>query len=221
MHVCKISNAITIFLCAVIVLNAGLFFAAHSVPFSVREKANKNEPYLFHHESILWGGLSDFAVCGDYMYVLFESKKVLNCYSLDGQYLHSYSFDMRKNGQSHLYVKGGHLYLESREHFFYRFKNGIFVDVHVPASSQIYTLRAKLAAGSHSHRITNGEYMELRGASIWRTGESVHEEIIHRPLWLLIFQGNIQIYIFLLCMLSIVFLNFRYVKHFCSISPFA
>ena len=155
------------------------------------------------------------------MYVLFESKKVLNCYSLDGQYLHSYSFDMRKNGQSHLYVKGGHLYLESREHFFYRFKNGIFVDVHVPASSQIYTLRAELAAGSHSHRITNGEYMELRGASIWRTGESVHEEIIHRPLWLLIFQGNIQIYIFLLCMLSIVFLNFRYVKHFCSISPFA
>lgn len=199
----RITKVATAALSVVIALNMGLFCIAHSSHSAARGKTAGDAPQLIKDDSVVWSGISEYAVCGDWLYILFDSKKVLNCYSLDGGYLHSYVFETRNNGQSHLYVKDGTLYLENREHFFYSFRDGMFADVHFPDISQVHAWREQLSHGQDIHQAANGDRFELRGASIWRLGESWQEKIVHRPLWLLIFQGNIQLYIFLACLILI------------------
>lgn len=208
-----ISKMITFILCVVIAVNMGLFYIAHSTPREAQGKATTTEPYLMIESSALWGGISEFAVCGDYLYTLLESRKVLNCYSLDGEYIRSYVFDMRNNGQSHLYVKDDTLYLESREHHFYRFMDGQFMDVLFPDISEVYSFREQLDNCSDAHMSNKEDYYELQGTSIWRANATSHEEIVHRPLWLLIFQGNTQLIIFLACLVGLVSLNLNSIKY--------
>ncbi len=207
----KISKAITIVACIVCAVNWVMLFRVNSPPRDVREKATVSEPYFLVDDSMQVGAISDFAVCGDYLYVLL-SKDIMKCYSLDGVYKHSYMFHMGEKGKAHLYVKDNTLFLESRKHYFYRFKDGKFVDMFSPDASEYYPLVEELSDNSNKHQSNSGEYFELRGASIWR-GDTVSQiEIVHRSLWLVIFQEKTQMYIHFACLAIIIALNFRYIR---------
>lgn len=208
----KISKAITIVVCIVLAVNWVMLFRVNSSPRIVREKATVSEPYFLVDDSMQVGAISDFAICGDYLYILL-SKDIMKCYSLDGVYKHSYMFHMGEKGKAHLYVKDNTLFLESRKHYFYRFKDGKFVDMFSLDASEYYPLTEELSNDSNKYQSNSGGYFELRGTSIWRVDSASQIEIVHRPSWLVIFQGNIQMYIHFVCLVIIIALNFRRIKH--------
>ena len=205
MHVFRFSRIVSIVLFMIVLINNVLFLISISQP-QIIGKATEHHPHYFVEYPEYLAPITDFAICDDFLYVLFESKGVLTCFDLDGRYSHSYAFRMGKNGEANLYVKGNNLYLESRIHTFYTFQDGKFIDFFKPDISQISSIRKSLTESKDARLSKNGEEYQLIGASIWKKSNEISETILKRSKWMVIFQGNTQIYIYFICFL-LLFLN--------------
>lgn len=209
-------RVLTVFVCVVLLLNVMLFINAHRSPASVSGKATTETPYFFLDSRNYWSEITDILACGDHLYVMYDSKKILTCYDREGNYLHSYLFSMSNNGQTHLYSVKDTLFVETREHNFYSFEEGLFVNFYSQnssqTSSQTYELSVVLSELENDHQTDHDEYYELRNASIWRVSKSEQREVLHRSGWLIIFQGANQFTIYALCLLALAALYFFYWK---------
>lgn len=183
--------------------NTLLFINANSAPARVREKAARGEPYCFIEDKQYWSGISDFTVCKNYLYVMYDGKTVLMCYDTEGRYLRSYSFKMSKNGKSHLYVVDGRVYLEVRGHDIYSFENGC-VSEYIPSQSmENETLRNTRLEDA---AVTNHGSYKLQGASICYINGGEEIAVVARPIWMVIFQGATQIVCSLACIFALILL---------------
>ena len=204
----KLIRVLTVFICVVLLLNIVLFINAHRTPVRVSGKATTETPYFFLDSRNYWSEITDILACGDQLYVMYDSKKILTCYDRDGNYLHSYLFSMANNGQTHLYSVKDTLYVETREHNFYSFEEGVFVNFYSQNSSQAYELSNVLSELENDHQTDRHEHYELRNASVWRVSKSEQREVLHRSGWLVIFQGANQFIIYALCLLTLAALYF-------------
>lgn len=173
---------------------------AHCTPIYVKDKATVDMPYYFSNNSARWGEITDYAVCENVLYVLFEGKGILDCYSLDGTYLHSYSIALGEKGKAELYVKGNDLYLKARNLRFFTFQSGIFVDTYSVSANELYSEIQTLSEPSRSAQ--SMEYI-IRAASIWRVKDELSEEIVHRPQWMTVFQGGILMAVGPICLVCL------------------
>lgn len=191
----------------ILLTNLLLFVFSKTKPQWLRGKATIGHPYLFTEQLEYLSSITDFAVSGNYLYVLFQGKGVLACYDLHGTYIHSYAFDMSKNGQAQLYTQNNKLYLESSEHGLYCFENGIFTDYEKPELAKLAAIRESLGAATLADANKSSVQYQLRGASIWRIDENKSVEILHRSKWLILFQGHIQLVIHILCIILLFLLS--------------
>ena len=192
----------------ILLANLLLFAFSQTKPQWLRGKATIGCPFLFTEQPEYLSPITDFAVSGNYLYVLFQGKGVLACYDVHGTYIHSYAFDMSKNGQAHLYTQNDKLYLESSEHGFYCFENSIFADYEKPTLQNLASIRESLEAATLADEKESSVQYQLRGASIWKIDGNKSVEILHRSNWLILFQGYIQLVIYILC----IFLLFLLIK---------
>jgi len=192
---------------ACFILNLALFFVSITVPPLLSDRAQKGNPYCFVDDRLCWSRITDVAVCGKNLYLLYDDKSILVCYDLDGNYQHSYLFSWGKRGKSQLHVEDSYVFLETREKDFYSFADGELIRYYDRKNDaeQIEKLRDLLQASGSQSLSSAEEIFELRGASVWKQradGSAV--EIIHRPVWFCVFQGNIMltVYIVLFLLLS-------------------
>ena len=68
--------------------------------------------------------LEDYAVEGNCLYVLYGDMGVMEVYSLDGTYKLSYAFETEGHGHDELQVDKDGLWLFTKEHRVYLFRNG-------------------------------------------------------------------------------------------------
>ena len=207
MYKSKLRKLGIIALSLILLTNLLLFIFSQTKPQWLRGKATVGHPYLFTEQQEYLSPITDFAVSGNYLYVLFQGKGVLACYDLHGTYIHSYAFDMSKNGQAHLYTKNDKLYLESSEHGLYRFENGIFADYEKPAVSKLASIRESLGAATLADAEKSSVQYQLRGTYIWRIDGNQSAEILHRSKWLILFQGYTQLVIYILCIVLLFLLS--------------
>lgn len=191
----------------ILLTNLLLFVFSQTKPQWLRGKATIGHPYLFTEQLEYLSSITDFAVSGNYLYVLFQGKGVLACYDLHGTYIHSYAFDMSKNGQAQLYTQNNKLYLESSEHGLYCFENGIFTDYEKPELAKLASIKESLGASTLADAKKSSVQYQLRGASIWRIDENKSVEILHRSKWLILFQGYTQLVIHILCIILLFLLS--------------
>ena len=191
----------------ILLTNLLLFVFSQTKPQWLRGKATIGHPYLFTEQLEYFSSITDFAVSGNYLYVLFQGKGVLACYDLHGTYIHSYAFDMSKNGQAQLYTQNNKLYLESSEHGLYCFENGIFTDYEKPELAKLAAIRESLGAATLADANKSSVQYQLRGASIWRIDENKSVEILHHSKWLILFQGYTQLVIHILCIILLFLLS--------------
>ena len=212
----KLHKLIVIITCITLLVNMILLLIAHFVPKRIKENLAVGKPFYFVDPTQYWCGIEDFLVCGEKLYVFYASKSILCCYDLNGEYQHSYAFSMPQKGKANLYSKSGVLYLESTEHSFYLFKDGIFVDYLEPNVSGLAEFRSSLHDATEENPATVNSNYKLRGASIWRTDSGFEKEILHRAGWLSIFQGNgnfqIAIHFLCLCVLIVIVLLKRKIR---------
>ena len=208
----KVIKTLTVIICVIFVLNIVLFINAHYLPASISNKAAEGMPYYFQDSQKYWSEITDVLACGDYIYVMYDSKEVLTCYDMDGNYLHSYAFDMIKNGRTHCYSMNGLLFVETKGHDLYIFDNGQFASYYPWDSGQVAALRPIESDSPNTHPENQSVRYELRKASVWRVGDGKQTEVLHRSAWLMIFQGPMQIIIHIMCLLSLVLLYYFYWK---------
>ena len=198
---CKTYLILILLLC-VIVASFLLGAISHIPPMTIKGSVIQERPYRFYDPSVRWGEIRDFTVCEDILYVLFDSKEVLDCYSLDGTYLHSYYIELGRKGKAELFVCDSMLYLKSKGFAFYTFRDGIFVESYEVSPTELYAEITRLSGNKGD--VGEGTYM-LRGSSIYKNMQGTVEKIVHRPGWMVIFQGS---YIMLIGSVSFVLLCF-------------
>lgn len=176
---------IAILICIIIVcfILGGI---SQSPPTQINDAATDKDPYFFEAGPVRWGEITDFAVCSNKLYILYGNKSVLDCYTLGGQYEHSYFVELGEKGSSSLFVKDDTLYLKSNGLTFYTFREGKYEMSYEISAAQLYSEIENL---NGSKREANGVEYELRGPSIWRIDHGKSELIVHRPAYLAAFQG--------------------------------
>ncbi len=140
----------------------------------------------------------DFAVAGDTLYVLFDSRCELQCFDLQGKFKNAYSFKGYQNGRSILYCDNSTLYLKDREYNYYAFQDGLFLEYfdHSEDKQAITDFSTQFSEDKHS---TASAVFYKNGASIWRESDAESVEVIHRPFWTLFFQNGTPIIFGMVC----------------------
>ena len=195
-----------------LLFNVSLFIAWISKPISLRDKAQEGKPFCFKDDRIYMSAITDLAVCGNHLYVLYDTKMVMACYELNGDYLCSYSFDMIDKGIAHLHTTGDKLYLESRDHSLYAFSNAQFIGYY-PQKFDTIQIEKQFFSDSLKTHTTGGGTYEIRGASIWNISYDKAIEVVHRPAFLALFQGNILLFVHIVCIILIFLIRMISIKH--------
>lgn len=166
------------------------------VSSSLRGKAEDEKPYYFENNAQYWGDLSDYAVCGDCLYMLYDMKNILKCYDLYGNYMHSFYLTDFKNGEASLLRVGDLLYLVSKKHDLLQFSNGIFqrfLDSDADRD-EILSITEMQSTITEKRTSGDGSTFTMKGASIWKTDADGNQIcIVYRPRFFLIFQGDLEI----------------------------
>lgn len=205
----KIYKILAILACIILIVNWLFLMNSFRQPFSVRGKAAEGKPYYFEDARTYWSEVGDVAACGDYIFLMYDNLKILSCYDLSGNYLHSYSVEMMDNGTPHLYVKEDLLYLETKGHDFYTFEDGRFADFCEHNSPEADYLYEYLSVFDRWKTDNMENSYNVRGASVWYMDGDTEVKVIQRPRWLTYFQfgGIIHCVIHMICLGILVLLH--------------
>lgn len=165
-------------------------------PVTLRGKGTKENPYMFSQNTWYSERVSELAVDGDYIYLLFPNKGVVKCYRTDGTYLHSYYFTQRSNGRMSLFRTDDALYISNRDDDFFRVSDGNvveFLDRETPQAEAIHSLVFHSGNADKTFQYitdSDGAKYTLEGMSIIRNaGASGEKTVIRIPLWTFFFSS--------------------------------
>lgn len=196
-------NIVIIILLFISVACLLLGFVAHQVPYSVKGIKKTATPYLFLDNSERIGEISDYAICGEYLYLLYGNKSILDCYSITGVYSHSYFMDLGEKGSAELSVRNDVLCVKSRDLTFYYFSDGMYCSSERIESHDYYDV----IADWEDHAVkTEACSFEQRGASIWKISDTEAQITVKRSAWLAVFQGPYLLMIGPLCAIAVILL---------------
>ena len=182
----------------------GLAAVERYVPATIRDWAKSGEPFLFYQEPDHWSGINALAANGEYLYVLHEDRGILCVFDLQGNYLHSYFFSERENGRSSVFTLDGKVYYQDRTHNYYTLEDGVVTDFAESSTDLFRRMNQPQRQAELAPVTVQDAVFEIRGASVWKhMADGTEVEIIHRPGWLAIFQGNTLMYIYAACFLIV------------------
>ena len=156
--------------------------------------AEKNEVLSLPKEHLYLGGVTDYVVCNDQLFVLYGYKRGMQCYDLNGTFLCSYTFSYGQKGQQKLHTDGTKVWVESGAHSFFEFSSdGKFQACYDYIENQrtIEKIEARVLPQEDTKTTADGGRVMMRGASIWKvSADGSEEKIVPRPFWLIIYQEN-------------------------------
>lgn len=140
---------------------------------------------------------------------------MLCVYNTEGNYQHSYCFAERENGSPSVFVLDETVYYQDRAHNYYTMEKG-FIASYAEASTELFRAMNQPQRQAEKLPVSDGNAIyELRGTSVWKyTTDGTEAEIIHRPGWLVIFQGNRLMYISGVAFLSLFVLGILKQKNY-------
>lgn len=170
-------------------------------PFAPKP-AEENDVISSSKESLCWGKISDYLICGDRLFVLYGDKRVMQCYDLNGAFLCSYTFGYAQRGRPELHTDGTKLWVEGGPNNFFEFSSsGDFLTFYdyIEEKENLHAFSENFLSQEDAHTTEDGGYVTIRGASIWRVSADEREErIVSRPIWLVIYQKNCIFFITLI-----------------------
>ena len=188
----------------VLILCVVLLIQSDSQPRKLRNEVADGTLYCFYNDRQYWSRLTDFCVKDSYLYVLFGDRGVLKIYDDSGQYIKSYAF-LKTKGASSLYIDNDYVYLYDQQLNYYVFSRGEFVDFVRYSDYGVYLQKMSELSSAEAQRKTDDAIYFIKGASIYRKGsDNISIQVIHRPLYLLFYQGIIP-YIIIFFWLVVLF----------------
>lgn len=172
-----------------------VWFLLFCVIFSKQPKQltnliQNNEPTEFVEARNYFTDLSDYAVQGNQLYILYDNAAVLEVFNLNGEYLRSYVYPWYQNGSGHLITDGNDLWLIDRNLHRYRFRDGLLIET---ASDNEYSAYRALMRSAkrqaEARQSDDGAVYTRRGPSVYRIYKGSSTALVKRPFYDMLMQG--------------------------------
>ncbi len=176
-----------VFICVILFL-----IGVSRSPF-IPKPAEESEVVSSSKEFLYLGGITDYVVCNDRLFVLYGNKRGMQCYDLNGTFLYNYTFSYPLRGRPKLYTDGATVWVKSGIKHYYGFSSdGFSVFYHRAYNAQtIERIEARVLPQEDTKTTADGDRIMMRGASIWKvSADGSEEKIVSRPFWLIIYQEN-------------------------------
>ena len=149
-------------------------------------------PLDFKRAGTVFSSLSDFALEGDYLYLLYSNVDLMEKYDLNGNYIRSYAFQTRKNGMMKMHINRTGLWVEDKFHQFYHFQNGCCVENSGPLVDEDRRELSRSFSGlMESKYDLDGSRYYIRGASIYKEDTSGNTlPVVVRPFICILLQDT-------------------------------
>lgn len=190
-----------LFLC----LEAAIFLFSKTPPNIVKSMKIGDPPKAFKEEKQYFSSLSDYAVHGDFVYILFGDIGVLEVYSLGGVYQQSFAFGIQKTGKAELFVNADGVWLEDQGHALFCFCQGDYVKSGSAQNDKV--LRASFLESKDARVSYDGWQYSLNWTSICRSKDE-SEVVIERPWTYILVQGFAPLILHILVLVSFAVLFF-------------
>ena len=185
-------------------------------PFS-KESPVVGKPLYNEKVHLTWGAISDYLICGDKLVLLYDDKRVVQFYNLNGEPLFSYTFAFQEKGRASLYTDRNDLIVEDYNRNYYLFSGeGVLLE-YVTENKKKDEMIAGFLSSAEARSTEDGSIYKLSGASIYRINKGVTKKIISRPFFMSIFQGARTIILSLF--FAILLLVRNVCEHSCSRNP--
>ena len=166
---------------AILLCFAVLLPACALQPSWIKEKVHTIDPYELRSKDDYFTKISDLAVEGDSLYVLFENYGILEIYSLDGGFQNAIAVKSADRGHAALYIGDNSVWLESRNNWVYRIRDGRFEMKTVFSENNP---KASLVNGKSKRTASDGTVFLTDGVSVFReTAEGEKTVVVKRPFW--------------------------------------
>ena len=155
--------------------------------------AEEKEVLSSSKEHLYLGGITDYVVCNDRLFVLYGNKRGMQCYDLNGTFLYNYTFSYPQRGRPELHTDGAMVWVNSGLDNYYGFSSdGFSVFYHCIYNERtIERLEARFLSQEDAKTTVDGGRVMMRVVSIWKvSADGSEEKIVSRPFWLIIYQEN-------------------------------
>lgn len=174
-----------------LILSVVLLIQSDSQPSKLRNEVADGTLFSFYADKQYWSRLTDFCVKDGYLYVLFGDRGVLKIYDDSGQYIKSYAF-VKTKGESSLHVDNEYVYLFDQKLNYYVFSCGEKIGSGRYSDYGAYLQKKATFISADEQRKSGDTTFYMKGASIYQQNSDIFSsQVIHRPLYLLFFQGII------------------------------
>ena len=151
------------------------------------------------------GAVTDYLVCKDKLFMLWEKKDILKCYELTGTYLYSYSFPHIQKGASTLHTDGESVFLEDRVHNYYVFSADSEFEEYIDGEEKKAKIKERFLDKKSEKIAQNGDSYQLPWNSVVRVSKTgAKETIISWPFWMGFFIKSCFWFITFLLMILII-----------------
>lgn len=165
-------------------------FVFSKQPNQLTALTNNDEPTVFVERRNYFTDLSDYAVQGDQLYILYDDAAVLEVYTLDGEYLRSYAFPWYQNGSGCLLTDEDDLWLIDRKLHRYRFRDGFYLGSAADSEYSAFSaLKSSSKKRSEARRSADGAVYKRSGPSIYRAYNGSSAAVVKRPFYDVLMQG--------------------------------
>jgi len=186
-------------------ISFALFWVEPIIDSSHKKDISQGHPQKNVTESLhYFNTITDFAVAGEYVYILFDSNQEMMCCDKDGNYLHSYYYKQYTNGGSRLYRNGNKVYLQDRRYNIYIFENAEFVEFLEAESEEISSLKKDFDSKSEQKSDGAGGCIYEKWGSICYKTDNTHKEIFSRPFWTSLLHHGRPIFGFVFCAVCLI-----------------
>ena len=153
--------------------------------------------------------LEDYAVEGNCLYVLFGDMGVMEVYSLDGTYKLSYAYETEGHGHDELQVDKDGLWLFTKEHRIYLFKEGAFNrEIHYQGyRTRFLAGELRFLSEEEKRKGSDGTVYERRFSSIYCISSSgTSKAVVKRPVFDLLAEPLLMFSLHATVLLLMIFL---------------
>ena len=179
-----------------------LFISFQSDP---NNPSTRGKPFRFVEDRYYLCGITDYLVCKDKLYVLYEKRDVLKVYNITGEYQYSYCFPYFQNGRAELYSDGEIVVYEDREGDYYMFRPEARFDRFIEDEEKKTEIEERFLDNKSDKRTQNGDMYKITWTSIKKVSiDNQEAAVISWPFWMGIIVRDYTWYLAIILLVIII-----------------
>ena len=215
-----LTGAVVLAYISVAVCLSLLLFVNTHQPKWAKEFVRENNPYELMTKRDYLADVSDLAIQGNFLYVLYDNYDIMEVYTLQGSYQRAYIINSSSNGISELYCDEDSVWLKGKDYSGYQFRDGLFEKkIAFDRNKRITSFKNETSKRTSS----DGTVYQTRWASvICKAADGSQKKVIDRPAICVFASGKLLVILwglFVVGPLAVIGISRKLKEHFSTKNP--